>query len=103
MPVIARFMTICEDFSPTNTVNTGALVFTTAGSRTTDELFPAKTSAASIPTGDAADDTDGADDTDRTESTSTSTGPAAPGAALPGLLAWSANLATAVLSFLFLI
>jgi hypothetical protein len=97
MPVIARFMTICEDFSPTNTVNTGALVFTTAGSRTTDELFPAKTSAASNHTGDAVDDTD------ETESTSTSSGLAAPGAALPGLLAWSANLATAVLSFLFLI
>jgi hypothetical protein len=97
MPAIARFTRICEDFSPTKAVNTEALVFTPAGSRTTDELFPAKTSAASNPTGDAVDDTG------ETESTSTSSGLAAPGAALPGFLAWSASLATAVLSFLFLI
>jgi hypothetical protein len=94
--VIAQFTTICEAFTP---VNTEALVFTTAGSRTTDEpvVSSQTTTSASNPT----DDTAGG--TDEGETTSTSTGLAAPGAALPGLVTWFAGLATAALSFLFLI
>ena len=95
-PVIARFTTICEAYTP---VNTEALVFTTAGSRTVDE--PVVSSQTTTPGSNPTDDTAGG--ADEGETTSTSTGLAAPGAALPGLLTWFAGLATAALSFLFLI
>ena len=97
--VVSRLATFCDEY----VLTTEAPFFTTAGTRTgLGFVRPSTTSAA----GDADNDdnNDNNDETSQgTETTSTSTGLAAPGLAVPGGLAWFANLATVFLSFFFMI
>jgi hypothetical protein len=99
--IIRQLATYCDQYPP---LSTEALLFTTAGTRTgLDFARPSTTS----PPGGADDNGENNNDDDEisegSESTSISSGLAAPGLAVPGVIAWFANLATLFLSFFILI
>ena len=99
-PVVTQLATYCDVYQNQLSTSSRRLVFTTAGTRTDGEFALPSATSASTPTG-GAQETPGI--ADGTESTSSSTGLAAPGLAVPGFVAWFANLATLFLSFFILV
>jgi hypothetical protein len=98
--VVSRLATFCDEYL----LSTEAPFFTTAGTRTGAEFVRPTTTSAADDADNNDDNNDNNDETSEgTETTSTSTGLAAPGLAVPGALAWFANLVTVFLSFCFLI
>ncbi|KAK4134732.1 hypothetical protein BT67DRAFT_441888 [Trichocladium antarcticum] len=106
-PIITRLASVCDEAGPTKSATGSALVFT-AVSRTETEgpASSATDDATATSTDDAAatttDDAAAASSTDA-ETTSTSSGLAAPGAAVPGLFGSIASLGTFILSFFILV
>ncbi|KAK4155434.1 hypothetical protein C8A00DRAFT_31769 [Chaetomidium leptoderma] len=108
VPLIEKLETFCDAYPP-NT-RTGSLEFSTRSGGGGGFALSSTGSPASSPTGQGASNTEGAsagdptgEDAGNPEATSSSTGLAAPGLAVPGFLAWFANLATVLLSFFILI
>ncbi|KAL2131123.1 hypothetical protein VTI74DRAFT_5534 [Chaetomium olivicolor] len=97
--VMTRLATICEDYPASTSAK--PLQFTTVGTRTLSDrpvfVVPSSTSSTSLST---TQQTSNAGQS--AETTSTSSGLAAP-AAVPGFLAWPANLLTFFLSFFILV
>lgn len=94
--MITRFEHICEAYlGATASDKLSLSIVSTRSDMLTGlpTLTKPTTSPTSEPTGDAGN----------AENTTTGTGNAAPGGAVPGLVAWIANLTTFVLSFFILI
>ncbi|KAK4100232.1 hypothetical protein N658DRAFT_497455 [Parathielavia hyrcaniae] len=101
--LITRLATVCDDFPPGSTAP--PLVLTTAGTRTGNDVFVPEVTGTSTTTSASetseASETSGADAESAT--TSVSSALAVPGAAVPGIFVWFANLASFVLSFFILL
>ncbi|KAK4125902.1 hypothetical protein N657DRAFT_281959 [Parathielavia appendiculata] len=98
LPVISRLATVCDDYPPGSTAP--PLVFTTVGTRTGNGFgFPSATRTSST-TSSVSTTSEAAA---ANASTSSSTALAARGVAVPGALAWFANLGSFILSLFILL
>ncbi|KAL1836468.1 hypothetical protein VTJ49DRAFT_5128 [Mycothermus thermophilus] len=99
-PIITYIASFCDIFSGAPTQDaTNPLVFTTVGTRTGLDL----TAPTATSTSESNDDSDSSDPSaDSAANPSSSTGLAAPSVAVPGFLAWFANLFSLFLSLLML-